>query len=104
MLDQQLILDEHITLSQTKIPCSSSFLKYAKKFQQLQILKIIYNGVVEPRLRCCCFVWESFRESKKKILKKLQNRAARIVINSSCDASASQVSSKLQRGLILIEL
>ena len=41
MVDQHLVWDEHITLLQTKISRSLSFLKYAKKFLPLKILHLI---------------------------------------------------------------
>ena len=96
MVDQHLVWDEHITLLQTKISRSLSFLKYAKKFLPLKILNLIYKGVVEPHFQYCCSVWGNCGESKKNVLQKLQNRAARLVTNSSYDASASPLLSKFQ--------
>ena len=95
-LDQHLVWDEHITLLQTKISRSLGFLKHAKKFLPLKISHLIYKGVVEPHLRYCCSVWGNCGQSKRNVLQKLQNRAARIVTNSSYDASASLLPSKLE--------
>ena len=49
----------------------------------------MYKGIVEPQLSYCCSVWGCCRNSKINILKKIQNRAARIVTNSPYDASAA---------------
>ena len=93
-LYQYFIWDEQIALLQTKIPSSSSFLKYAKKFLPLKILNQIYIGVVEPHFRYCCSVWGNCRESKKNVLQKQQNCGATIITNSS--AYASPLLAKLQ--------
>ena len=47
------------------------------------------NGIVEPQLRYCCSVLGACGGTKLQVLQKLQNRAARIVTNSSYDSSAS---------------
>ena len=81
---------------QTKISRSLNFLQYARKFLPLKALNLNYKGVVEPHLRYCCSVWGNHGESKKNILQKLQNCGARIVRNSSYDASASPLLSQLE--------
>ena len=45
----------------------------------------MYTSIVEPHFRNCCSVWGCCGET---LLDKLQNRATRIVTNSSCDASS----------------
>ena len=49
----------------------------------------MYRGIVEPHLRYCCSVWGHVGGLRLQGLQKLQNRAARIVTNSSYDCSAS---------------
>ena len=49
----------------------------------------MYRGIVEPHLRYCCSVWGACGGTRLQVLQKLQNRAARIVTNSSYDSSAS---------------
>ena len=51
----------------------------------------MYRGIVEPQLSYCCSVWGCCSESKINALQKIQNRAARIVTNSSYDASAASL-------------
>ena len=48
----------------------------------------MYSGIVEPHVRNCCSVWGCGGETLLDKLQKLQNRAARIVTNSSYDASS----------------
>ena len=43
----------------------------------------IYNAIVRPYFNYCCEVWDVFNETQSKRLQKLQNRAARIILNMS---------------------
>ena len=45
----------------------------------------MYTSIVEPHFRNCCLVWGCCGETLLDKLQKLQNRAARIVTNSSYD-------------------
>ena len=49
----------------------------------------MYRGIVEPHLRYCCSVWGACGGAGLQVLQKLQNRAARIMTNSTYDSSAS---------------
>ena len=46
---------------------------------------MIYNAIVRPYFDYCCEVWDVFGETQSKRLQKLQNRAARIILNLSND-------------------
>ena len=74
-----------------KVLCSkvSRAIGYAKKFIPKESLIPMYKGIVEPHFRYYCSVWESCGETRLRALQKLQNRAARIVSNSSYDTSAT---------------
>ena len=45
--------------------------------------------LVRPYFDCCCEVWDGFGETQSKRLQKLQNRAARIIMNMSNDIDHS---------------
>ena len=94
-LDQHLIWDEHTRFLRAKVSRAIGFLKYAKKILPQETLSQIYSGVVEPHFRYCCSVWGSCGESRRLTLQKLQNRAARIVTNSSYDAPADALIQRL---------
>ena len=49
----------------------------------------IYNAIVQPYFNYCCEVWDVFNETQSKRLQKLQNRAARIVLNMSNEVDHS---------------
>ena len=64
------------------------FLKHAKSFLAQDTLKALYTGIVKPHFRYCCSVWENYGASERSHLQKLQNRAVRILTNSSDDVDA----------------
>ena len=88
-LDQHLVWDEQTRFLRANVSRAIGFLKYAKKILPQEALSQIYSGIVEPHFFYCCSVWRSSGESRRLPLQKLQNRAARIVTNSSYDASAA---------------
>ena len=88
-IDKHLAWDEHIRFVRSKVSRAIGFLKYAKKLLPQDTLCKMYRGIVEPQLRYCCSVWGACGGTKLQVLQKLQNRAARIVTNSSYDSSAS---------------
>ena len=87
-IDSKLKWRGHITLAIGKISRAMGMLRYAKKYLPLEIIKNMYTNVVEPYFRNCCSVWGCCGETLLDKLQKLQNRAARIVTNSSYDASS----------------
>ena len=89
MIDDNLKWDSQITNIQTKISRALGLLKYAKRYVPSSILNAMYNGIVEPHLNYCCFVWGSCATTRLDKLQKLQNRAARIVTKSDFDTSAA---------------
>ena len=72
-----------------------SFLKYAKKFLRQGTLSKMYRGIVEPHFRYCCSVWGCCGKTQIDALQRLQNRAARIVTNSSYHVSATGLIKRL---------
>ena len=64
-------------------------------------MKTLYIGIVEPHFRYCCSVWGCCGKTDLNHLQKLQNRAARIVSNSSYDAPSKPLLQKLEWKTIL---
>ena len=79
----------------TKVSRALGFLKYAKKFLPQDTLSKMYRGIVEPHFRYCCSVWGCCGKTRIDNLQKLQNRAARIVTNSSFHVSAADLIKRL---------
>ena len=84
-IDKSLNWKEHIKTVSTKVSRAIGFLKHAKTFRGQETLKTLYTGIVEPHFRYCCSVWGCAGSTELNQLQKLQNRAARIIANSSFD-------------------
>ena len=72
-----------------KITSGISALRRLKDFVDRQTLLSVYNAIVRPYFDYCCEVWDVFGETQSKRLQKLQNRAARIIMNMSNDVHHS---------------
>ena len=76
----------HIKAISSKVSRAIGFLTHARNLLAQDTLKTLYKGIVEPHFRYCCSVWGCCGKTELNQLQKLQNRAARIVTNSSYDA------------------
>ncbi len=85
-IDCSLDWKEQIKSISTKVSRAVGFLKHAKKYLPRETLVTLYKSLVEPHFRYCCSVWGCCGSTGINQLQKLQNRAARIVTNSSFDA------------------
>ena len=93
----EVTLDQHLSLkSNTENICNKttseiSALRRLKEFIDRKTLVSVYNAIVRPYFDYCCEVWDVFEETQSKRLQKLQNRAARIIMNMSNDVHHSVV-------------
>ena len=94
-VDNSLDWKEHIKSVSTKVSRAVGLLKYAKRFLPQNSLKTLYTSIIEPHFRYCCAVWGCCGTTEISKLQKLQNRAARIITNSSFDASSKPLIQKL---------
>ena len=85
-IDCSLDWKEQIKAVSTKVSRAIGFLRHAKSFLPMASFKTLYTGIVEPNFRYCCSVWGCAGSIEINQLQKLQNRAARIITNSSFDA------------------
>ena len=85
-VDNSLDWKEHIKSVFTR---AVGLLKYAKRFLSQYSMKTLYTSIVEPHFRHCCAVWGWCGITEISKLQKLQNRAARIITNSSFDAPSN---------------
>ena len=86
---------EQIKAVSAKVSRAIGFLKLAKRFLPRATLENLYTGIVEPHFRYCCSVWGCCGSTEINQLQKLQNRAARIVTNSSFDAPSRPLITRL---------
>ena len=85
MIDNSLNWKEHIKTVSTKVSKAIGFPRHSKTFLPQETLKTLYKGIVEPHFQYCCSVCGCAGSNELTQLQKLQNRAARILTNSSVD-------------------
>lgn len=94
-IDRSLDWKEQIKAISSKVSRALGFLKHGKSFLPKDTLQTIYTGIVEPHFRYCCSVWGCAGLTEINHLQKLQNRAARIMTNSSFDAPSKPIIERL---------
>ena len=94
-IDSSLDWREQTKAVSTKVSRAIGFLRHAKSFLPKESLKTLYTGIVEPHFRYCCSVWGCAGSTDINQLQKLQNRAARIITNSSFDTPSRQLIEEL---------
>ena len=88
-------IDQHLSWKSNtenickKITSGISALRRLKEVADKQTLLSVYNAIVRPYFDYCCEVWDVFGETQSKRLQKLQNRAARIIMNMTNDTDHS---------------
>ena len=70
-----------------KICAGISAIRRIKLYVDKQTLISIYNAIVRPYFDYCCEVWDVFGVTQSKRLQKLQNRAARVILDVSNDVN-----------------
>ena len=86
IVDKHLSWDEQISAVTKKASRRLRMLRFSKK--PIVTVQKMYRILVEPYFRYSCPVWGVAGSNAINRLQKFQNRAARIVTNSACDASA----------------
>ena len=94
-IDCSLDWKDQISAVSAKVSRAIGFLRHAKYCLPLASLKTLYTGIDEPNIRYCCSVWGCAGSAEINQLQKLQNRAARIITNSSFDTSSRPLIAKL---------
>ena len=94
-VDQYMNWENHINHVIKKISRALGMIRLAKNFLPLTTLQTLYKSIVKPYFRFCCPVWGSCGVTALSKLQTLQNRAARIVTDSSYKTSAFPILEKL---------
>ena len=95
LLDNCLDWKDQVQAVSLKVSRGLGILKHAKKFLPFSALTSLYTSIVEPHFRYSCSVWGCAGTTEINWLQKLQNRAARIVTNSSFDTPSNKLIEKL---------
>ena len=100
-VDNSLDWKSQVQAVSLKVSRGLGLLKHAKKFLPFSALTNLYTSIIEPHFRYCCSVWGCAGTTQINRLQKLQNRAARIVTNSSFDTPSNLLMSNLSNRLKL---
>ena len=88
-----IVVDQHLSWNSNtknickKISAAISALCRVKQFVDKDTLISIYDAIVRPHFDYCCEVWDVLGETQSKRLQKLQNQAARVIMNMSNDVA-----------------
>ena len=88
-VDNSLDWKEQIKLISSKVSKALGLLNYAKNFLPESSLKSPYFSIIEPHFCYCCSVWGCSGSLLE--LRKLQNRAVRILTNSALMPQVAQL-------------
>ena len=91
LLDNSLDWKDQDQAVSLKVSRWLGILKHAKNFLPFSALTSLYTSIVEPHFRYCCSVWGCAGTTEINRLQKFQNRAARMVTNSSFDTPSNQL-------------
>ena len=95
-LDENLKWEEHIDNLCLRVSRSINGLKQARDFVSLDVLKTIYNSLIQPIFDYCDTVWGNVNKGLANRIQKLQNRAARIITSQSYDVRSSEILKSLE--------
>ena len=85
-VDNSLDLKERINVTASKASRAIGFLEHAKDILPIASEKTLYRSIFEPQFRYCFLLWGCCGATTTNQLLKLQNRASRILIESSFNA------------------
>ena len=80
-----------LIILQRKISSAIGGLKRARPYVQQYTSLLIYYTLIQPLFDYCDVVWDNISKGLATKLQRLQNRAARVITNSSFDASATKI-------------
>ena len=93
-LDENLTWKNHIEVISKKVSSGIGALKRVLIDRETAIK--VYNGFIEPYFSYCAPVWDGIGVTLSDRLQKLQNRAARVITQSTYDISSRDLLDELQ--------
>ena len=95
-IDGNLSWECHISEISKKVASGISAIKRMRYFLPLEILLNVYNSLVQPHFDYCNVVRGNGSKNLSSKLRKLQNRAARVLTFSNYDCSTSELFQNLK--------
>ena len=79
--DEHLSWNQHIEYITNKISSGIEAIRKLRTFIVTSTLVLVYNALIQPYFDYCCEVWNTLGKGLSERLQKLQNRAARLIMN-----------------------
>jgi len=95
VIDERLSWVAHLDYICKKISSGLSGLRRVRDHIPLETAIIIYNSLITPWFDYCDVVWDDLPKTQAERIQKLQNRAARIVTQSSYDIRSKEILANL---------
>ena len=86
----------------SKVSSGIGALKRLREFVDQSTLVKVYNALIQPYFDYCCEVWDCLNEGLSDRLQKLQNRAARLIMNLKNEHGQSVIA-RQSLGLITLK-
>ena len=88
-LDEHSKWTQHIEYIVKKISSGIAVIRKLKlrEFIDISTLVLVYNALIQPYFDYCCEVWDTLGKGLRERLQKLQNRAARLIMNLNNEQS-----------------
>ena len=80
-IDEHLSWNQHIEYIANKISSGIGTIRKLRTFINTSTLVLVYNALFQPYFDYCCEVWDTLGKGLSEGLQKLQNRAARLIMN-----------------------
>ena len=93
-LDEHLKWTQHIDYIVKKISSGIAVIRKLREFIDTSTLVLVYNALIQPYFDYCCEVWDTLRKGLSERLQKLQNRAARRIMNLNNEHGQSALALK----------
>ena len=96
-LDEHLKWTQHIEYIVKKISSGIAVIRKLKlgEFIDISTLVVVYNALIQPYFDYCCEVWDTLGKGLlSERLQKLQNRAARLIMNLNNEHGQSALALK----------
>ena len=94
-IDENLTWKNHIDTICKKVSSGIGALKRVRRFVNRETAVKAYRGLIEPYLNYCCPVWDGIGSELSSKLQKLQNRAARMITESTYENSSNSLLEEL---------
>ena len=95
-IDENLSWSGHIDETAKKISRAINGLRQVRPFVHFHTLLAIYNALILPLFDYCDVVWDNPDKGLAERIQKLQNRAARIITQSSYDIRSHDILRQLK--------